>query len=964
MKTSRFFFALLIGGMALFVSCSRMAEPESFTSFVGHSFNDVLTSLDEGNGDTLFLGTENGKVIFYDTETAGSHQQNVGSDMVYVAREYALPNSERAIFVGVRNEGIKMYEGCRFDRTPHLFTYGKKGKNYSVYRVEKHGDFLYCATSNGIARLDLSNPGDSLVLVHPALDEVPDDYKIGAMRMIGDLLYFAHKDTLFTYDLTEDRLCDSNKQQTTIRNLFVQKGVPQPVVICDSLISAPTEKYENKHKVHSGIYNPNNGKFYLMAKDRFLMGSDLGTDSVYRLTLDNEQYISTSDLVMKDGFTYLIAGSNLCKIPDHLFQEQGKRITAMAKANGTTYAISDFQRVYVQKSRQEWKNSFTIGGNIHNNATKAMMIRNKLCLHAGSDVFLQAGKNGGISLRDTVRVVKDEDISHIYYNEATNKLFFAWRSGYAYGPMLYDGMLDVQRMKTDTILSVQCFLQPETDPGLLYIGTLNDGCVVKDLNSDIVSKRFTHLTNIIDMALTGKDLYILTPVYLYRAPMDGQVLEDSVNIRNEHICRIYPMDKDSTILGISRLGGLCKFPLKNMHDATMRYSDILFYPEAIDIQEEKGVITAGTNTGLLELSIDDLSFVPLSLSERGYVRFISFIRTQTQSFVRLGSVAVLVLLVLIAILVVWSVKKAKEVATLVETNKALDATNSRLRQDKDNLSVEIKKLAPEKAQLELEKQNLENDVEKIITGHVIAKKNVLSDYLFKNEWYIDMIRMSDRLSHFQDFIDYQKKKSELVSQIMNLDALNYNFYEELDRYARTAKKELFTRVLCLDVYALREWTYDNREELKAAEERESSVFRGQINEIVHKYLEKTVYFTDRRDQPTQEIFMKIWAAALLLQTPAIPEDQLSLLQEQECKNKDMATFVMPRYMYPLLMDKDHQNISMDNFNQKKKLLKGDLRDFLKYRDSKYHFRMAFMCENDFLISALKKLFKLETEKED
>lgn len=987
MKTKHFFYALLFGSIVVFASCSRMAEPELFTSFVGHSFNDVLTSLDEGTGDTLFLGTENGKVIFYDTETASSHQQNVGSDMVYVAREYALPDSERAMFVGVRNEGVKMYEGCRFDSAPHLFTYGKKGKNYSVYRVEKHGHFLYCATSNGIARLDMSNIGDSLTLVYPLLDEVPDDYKIGAMRIIGDSLYFSHKDTVFTYDLKGDSLHHSAKQQATIRNLFVQKGVSQPVIICDTLIKAPSGEYKNEHKVHSGIYNPNNGKYYLMAKDRFLVGSCPGTDSVYRLTLDNEQYISTSDLIIKDGFTYLIAGSNLCKIPDHLFQEQGKRITSMAKANGITYAISDLQRVYVKKSPKEWKNSFTIGGNIHNNATKAMMIQNKLCLHTGSDVFLQAGQNGGISLRDTARIVKDEDISHIYYNEASNRLFFAWRSGYAYGPMMYDGMIDVQRMKTDTILSVQCFLQPKNNTRLLYIGTLNDGCVVKDLKTGSVDKRFTHLTNIIDIALTEKDLFVLTPVYLYRADKDSHVLEDSINIRNEHICRIYTIDKDSTILGISRLGGLCKIPQDKLHDAKMLYSDILFYPEAIDIQEEKGVINAGTNTGLLELSLADLSFTPLALTEKSYVRFINFIRTQTQSFIRLGFIAVLILLLLIAVLVWWSVKRAKIVAELVETNNALNATNDKLRTDKDNLSMEVAELVEtnntlsatndklrmdkdnlgmeisrlelEKSQLEEDKEELKEEIEKFITGHALAKKNVLADYLFKNEWNIGSDTILNKIFHYQSFIDYQKKKSEFESQIKKLEVISYNFYEELEHQAQAARKELFPHVLRLDAYALREWAFIYKSELMDGADWAVSIFRQQISHIVNTYLVKAIHFTDQRLQETQEIFMDIWASSLLLQTPTVPEDLPTLAQEQEDKDKAMAKLVKPQCMYHLLVGKDYHYISEDNFNQKKTVLKRDFLDFLRLKETKYDFEVAFVCENEFLTSALKKLFKME-----
>ena len=109
MQKRSLLFILLGGLAALLGACSKTAEPTPFSSFSEYHFNDILTSLDFGQGDTLLLGTENGKVIFFNTNDDTSKQEKVGDDRVYFVRQDTFPQGTPVTFVGVRNEGLKIF---------------------------------------------------------------------------------------------------------------------------------------------------------------------------------------------------------------------------------------------------------------------------------------------------------------------------------------------------------------------------------------------------------------------------------------------------------------------------------------------------------------------------------------------------------------------------------------------------------------------------------------------------------------------------------------------------------------------------------------------------------------------------------------------------------------------------------------------------------------------------------------
>ena len=128
----------------------------------------------------------------------------VGDDRVYCARKESLPDgNKKVMFVGVRNEGLKMFtEGGT--TSPRRFRYGEKGTDYSVYKVLRYHDVLICATSNGLAILNLRPMSDTLKPVFPKT--VPKDYKITAIQQVGSTLYASHANLIHCIQLCGDSL--------------------------------------------------------------------------------------------------------------------------------------------------------------------------------------------------------------------------------------------------------------------------------------------------------------------------------------------------------------------------------------------------------------------------------------------------------------------------------------------------------------------------------------------------------------------------------------------------------------------------------------------------------------------------------------------------------------------------------------------------------------------------------------
>ena len=968
---------ILLGGLAVVLgACFKTAEPIPFSTFSEYHFNDILTSLDFEQGDTLLLGTANGKVIFFNTNDATSKQEKVGDNRVYFVRQDTFPDGTPVTFVGVRNEGLKVFKGHQFSK-PNSIIFGVKKHHYSVYKVERDGNWLICATSNGLAKLDLLHP-DSLQALYPSI--VQPDYKISAIQRIGDTLYASH-DTLIHVIFFDNKKGSNSLLRTDtfpdiIRNLYVGTfGSTEKLIIIrkDSLVCKGMPSYENSLGVHSCLRNPSSDhRFLLMTDDRILMGNDLNPDSltVYQLTLANEQYTPTANIIANTGYTYFISGSSLCQIPNHIPQE--KHITAIAdRDNSTLFAINDQNGVY--SSKDNYHRKYVINRNfIKNEINQALFLNDTLCVLSGGDVFFHVDGRNEKSLKHLSSQFASNNITRMYWNSNKRRLFLSFREGYAYGEVT-NGILDTDPTSltydtSRTLLSVQCFAQPNDDT--LYIGTLNDGCIVRDLKQKMfVDTLFPHRTNIMDIlpCKNIKKMFVLTPMALYVDSLGvDEVHYDSIeNIHNLYINRIYPLtyQNKTYIVGVSQIGGLYVFAQKDSRISLIDtlYPDVLFYPDAIHIRDND--IIAGSSLGLVKFKWDindEAPLKPINLKEPFFVRCGSFIKKHLQAVVNIGVPAAITLILLVISLTIWSLYKKGEIKELNKQKTELNKENINLGKQNNELNKQNAKL--NKQNVELNKQNTElrSTKEHFEKGREIVRNNVLGNIIFREERNIQNYSMTESIRKFSDYQNFLYLKRSLVDMINKVEIGQFNFYSEMQNYSKIVQEKLWEPSIRLDQLSLRNWVIQYHQELFDMNTKYVSIFRNEISELSKK-IHEAISFSSRRDEETRDIYLKMWAAALLLHEPSLQEnteDSIDLMKEIQKKRKEEQIIILklmkPQYLYPLLFEED--KLTKTNFDRKKTELQKDFEYMISYKGAPYD-RPVFVCENTFLIGALEKLRK-------
>lgn len=887
------FYGFLLICSHLFFSCTR-PPVESFSSFMGIDFNDRLHSLDTADAHTLIIGTEDGKLIFYNTVYATNHQVEVGNDKVYFAHLDTLSEEGAVAFVGVRNEGLKMYsisQGYHYVRT---FKYGIKDTNYSVYKVIRYNDELYCSTSNGLAKLHLNPTADSLVPCYP--DTVPPDFKVAAMVRWNQNIVFAHGDSLFYFDLERGGMNPKKKESRVrkVKNLNVMGN--ELMVIGEDSIDFKGKKYSNDHMAHSccevpgGMMGENDGycysyKYLLFAENGFLMGPSLDSLTPYRFTLDKEKSYPTANIIYKKDFVYAIFGSTLCKIPRHPTKEKCAITTLACQDKSSLLAVNNENAVYIQRDNGEWERRFVINKTKKLKASQAISDNGHLCLCADNDVYFDVEKDGGTSMKRMDVGFPKEKINRIYYNDdTTHRVFFAWRSGYGYGTLRKDGMMDTSKREhfrnSDGIISVQCFAQPRDKKHCdsLYIGTLNNGCILMLLNDNstnvILDTFFRHLTNIIDMVVTDTNIFILTPVYLYRAPLGSHSFSDSTEIRHLHIGRIHCLEDD--IVGVSKMGGLYLFQQGNLrHDPTSYYTDILFYPDAIHI-DTLNTITAGTNIGIVTLNLNTGKLSSQKINDGVWLRLLEMARDNSDSFVTWLVFIIPILALLLFFLTILVSRKTVEIRAL--SNVFSDFRNSELTLLKNKY-----------------------------------------DYLLNLEWEIGGESLTEKMAQHQSFHDYQAAINDVFGKIQRLSPAEPDFKKQFQKCEQELETSLFAPRMRLDTLALREWCVMHSEQLMD-DESYRMIFREQIDNIINRYIREFVKFDGTREKDTCELFLKIWATALIWRKP-----EGFQIQQDESDVK-MDALLKPSGSYRLLTKPDrYKKVDVQNYSQTKSQLKNDLK---------------------------------------
>ena len=220
MKRLVFVFSFFLC-FAIFWGCTKPISSLENDVYKSYDFEDCLSSLDSGENGKLLIGTTNGNLIVFNPKNSERISWQVGEEHVYCAFQ-----DTSGLFVGVRNEGLRFFRHNDYT-SPKRFVFSIKDTLYSVYKIEKHGEKLFCATSNGIGFLDLGKKDtDSLTLCYPYSDKAPNDFRINVLKCIGDTVYAAstvdENSKFLAFHITENGLTPIPKTQPkkNIKNFF------------------------------------------------------------------------------------------------------------------------------------------------------------------------------------------------------------------------------------------------------------------------------------------------------------------------------------------------------------------------------------------------------------------------------------------------------------------------------------------------------------------------------------------------------------------------------------------------------------------------------------------------------------------------------------------------------------------------------------------------------------------------
>ena len=628
-------------------------------------------------------------------------------------------------------------------------------------------------------------------------------------------------------------------------------------------------------------------------------------------------------------------------------------------------------------------------------------------------------------------------IKQLYYSPAHKRLFFSWRSGYGYCK-LENGkpkISDTEHLiNKDSIIGVQCFAQPDGDTNTLYIGTLNDGIYIKnlskkDLPQSQLQQRFKNITNIIDMVLSNDTIFVLTPVKLYKASLDKDSVYECIDNRSLHICKLHPYhnaQKQAYLLGISQLGGLYKFRQESLsHDKPRPlYPDIIFYPDAIDISAN--TLTAGTNIGLVEIDMENSDISFLSIIEPWYVRLGDRLQSYMQPLISIGlpaAIALVIIIIALLLLSWWGGEKTKEKLEKLdkkykekkneleqlsehnrESEEKLNQLNKQNRESEEKLQLlsEQNRESEEKLN-QLNKQNRESEeklkqlgeqnreseeklkqsqelLEYIRQHHEIEKITLTSaDRLHQDKWSIWHDPLTENLKCYDEYQECMKKRIDLFDKINQLDYLNdKDFHSKLKSFSQEAHRDYFPLLMKVDVFALRVWITKHHKHLMEDYTNDKYVFhfRQEIESIVKRYFtdEYVTKEIGKREEGTFEFYWRMWAAALLLNSPnTASRDKLPTLKKDKTSDnndpQEIITSIVkkPRNLRPLLcyIVEDNEirpkEISEDNFNSIKKKLKEDysiLVESINHKELPYEpsFRIVNPNMYEFMIGALDLLY--------
>lgn len=803
--SQQLFMAIAIG--ACMFSCQNNQTKPLFTTF-SMPKHELITSLDKLNKDTLLVGTDQGNLYYY-CPTTGEDPV----DTLVVSEDhrqvYCVYPTDSGLFVGVSNEGLKLFSthGKRDRKPKHKYMHPTKKDQFAIYKVVEHENMLYCATSNGLARLDLSKlDNDTLEHLYPKnIGKKLPEYRIKRLNVDSTgkgkgLIEIYHNDSILVYDIGKDRISQSRHISNASWKDTVSLGN----------VTYKFRQYDTKFYAYSNELKTKNPHNF-----------------VYATRLDKNKIIAIAD---DDGIN--------------------KDVYIGVTEDSVTW-------------NRNWTRRFK---DVPGQITDLIFFPNKSCLILTSDEIAYRGDINRIqplkvdtSSLKTIDSTTEKPTSirfeSVYYDTNHHKLYIALGAGFIYYNLdnttnnpIWDSAYFVDYKDSDTnSYAFRCFTEWNNK---ICCGTIDDGCLL--LNStDKKIDSLPYIKNIRFLKhVKNKNLYVLTNKKVY-AITDPLTVKDSIG--NSYIRKLFYANKNK-IFGVS--SGHIYYHNENdtgevlacfSLDPTIGHVN----PYAI-IDDYDSLLYIGTDNGLYYSKEGDLNNLkPVSVHD-------TFWKTHDPWRFILAGVIVLVLILGYILYRFMKQRHLSEQSKNKGLEKKLKTAQRKIKGTKKQVEAKNKKLSKIKEGIVTEQtrrtkaeSKLRNEIKNELTrySNVLAWYNYLeSNNLLNDEKSEDWVfkissKFKEKFEEFEDNI----KKPDYIEEKDSIEIIKTEIRREMLPYA-FAVELLYLRV-------------ELRREQLTNEETVKNVF-DKANSLINNYLEEIVLCNDSNKE-RKAVLQHLWIIALL-----------------------------------------------------------------------------------------------------
>lgn len=232
-----------------FVCCT---DEKSYTSLNESEifFEETLASIskDEKNDSIYYIGTEDGIVYIYNSETQQLEKITTDFDRIYKVVRDTITKKEPVYWVGTRNMGLFccelknnsfVYEGSH----SHFYIPDTiKSTQYSVYDISIQDSVIYVATSHGLFKVpNREDSGDTLMILRQDLNKEESGNLqpavAGKMRLCGNQYLVCASDSgLLRIDISTDcvkKLLARKVNDVVIHGNSIYSLIGDSVVVTD-----------------------------------------------------------------------------------------------------------------------------------------------------------------------------------------------------------------------------------------------------------------------------------------------------------------------------------------------------------------------------------------------------------------------------------------------------------------------------------------------------------------------------------------------------------------------------------------------------------------------------------------------------------------------------------------------------------------------------------------------------------